>query len=201
MPAPNQGAPRPARLVHLIAGRVRLKVAAARDDEAFFEAARRALAPLAGVHSVRVSAPAASVVVHYDADDASMPLRLMQRLRAVGLADFEARPEPSQGPWNGRADARELPEDSQLAEAILTGAQLASQLVRMGTGGVVDLKALVALAAALSSAATSRQPERGTPLWVTLAVFAFSSFVSLHAGRITGAAAVAPARRPELPSA
>jgi hypothetical protein len=201
MPARDQGAPRPARLVHSIAGRVRFKVHAARDDEPFFEAARRALLPVAGVHSVRVSAPAASVVVQYAADDDSMPQRLMEVLGSAGLADFDAGTKPSHGTWTSGLEARELPEDSHLAELIVAGAQLASQLVRTGSGGAVDLKVLVALAAALSSATTSREPQRGTPLWVTLAVFAFNAFVSLHGNRITGAAAMAPARRPALPSA
>jgi hypothetical protein len=201
MPAPDQGAPRPARLVHCIAGRVRFKVHAARDDEAFFDAARRALVPVAGVHSVRVSAPASSVVVQYAADDDSMPRRLMEALGSAGLADFDAWPVPSQDTWASRSDVRELPEDSHLAELILAGTQLASQLVRAGSSGVVDLKALVALAAALSSAATSRDTQRPTPLWLTLAIFAFNAFVSLHANRITHPSATAPARRPALPSA
>ena len=171
---------RSARVVHHVPGRLRIRVQGA-GDAGFLEDVRRVLVGLPGVETVRLSEESSSVVIGYSRTDPDFVSRLASLASSLG---FEADALPGQA---GDADERELPSrlpHSHLAEGIVSTASRLDAELRRTSGGYVDLKMLVPIAACAASGLSMRRGQ-GTPMWLTLAIFAFNAFASLHDVRLT----------------
>jgi hypothetical protein len=71
------------------------------------------------------------------------------------------------------------PGRSLMASAIFDAARQWNRQIRQATDNKLDLAVLVPLVSA-ALALSKRTSAQGTPIWVTLAMFAFQSFVSLN---------------------
>ncbi len=129
----------PARLVHRLPGRVRLRVDAKRGDRAWFDALALELSLLENIRSVEANPLTGSLLIRHEG-----PLeRLLEELAARGLLRV-SDPEP-----------REIPLARRLAER----AEAADARLRRATAGELDLEGaalLVVLLVALVQALRGR---------------------------------------------
>ena len=189
-------AARPARIVHHVPGRLRLKVLGAPAEAEFFSAVRNVIGALHGVDSVRVNSASASIVIDYRPSDTVFRFRLQEDaglgswLLLEGedalLAEIDEAVTVS---------ARYLQHHSRLAEAIVSTAEQLDTGLRQASDGFLDLKVLLPLGVA---AATSlhKARSRGTPMWLTVSTFAFNAFLNLHRNRIGAPVVQIDAGRP-----
>ena len=177
-------AAKPARIVHQVPGRIRIKVTGAKEDSEYFAVVQRLISELAGVESVRVNATSSSIVIGYNPSDPAFHFRLRQN-GAVGTwldltEDDGIFAEVDDAVTTG---VRYLKQHSRLAESVVCTAEQLDTSLRKASDGYLDLKVLLPLGVA---AATSLHKARGkgTPMWMTMGIFAFNAFLSLHRHRI-----------------
>jgi copper chaperone CopZ len=193
------GTPRPARIVHHVPGRLRIKVEGVHGEDEFFETVQRLIAVLPGVESVRINPVSASVVVSYDAGDAGFAQRLpAHRPLHEWLLWGELGAVADAVATIAEAGLKMFEHHSLLAESVVTTAERLDRDVRSATGGVMDLKLLLPLALAAASALRETR-TRGTPMWLTLSTFAFNTFITLHRNRIDGPNLSTPVAPSALP--
>lgn len=175
---------RPARIVHHVPGRLRIKVVGAREETEFFAAVQGVIGTLHGVDSVRVNPASSSIVVDYRPSDTVFHFRLQDDPRVRSWLHLEGEDALLAGIDEAvTAGARYLERHSRLAESIVSSAEHMDSGLRNASGGYLDLKVLFPLGVA---AATSlhKARGRGTPMWLTLSTFAFNAFIALHRHRI-----------------
>jgi hypothetical protein len=112
--------PEPARLVHRLPGRVRLKIDGRRGDRAWFDALALELALVEGIRAVEANPLTGSLLIHHEG---SLE-RLLEQLAARGFVRVES------------SEPREIPLPRRLAER--TAALDAG--LRRATAGELDLK-------------------------------------------------------------
>jgi hypothetical protein len=179
-------AAKPARIVHQVPGRIRIKVTGAREDSEYFAVVRRLISELSGVESVRVNATSSSIVVAYNPSNLVFHFRLRESEKVSEWLDLTG----GDGMIAAMDDAvttgiRYLERHSRLAESVVSTAEQLDTSLRRASDGYLDLKVLLPLGIA---AATSLHKARGkgTPMWMTMGIFAFNAFLSLHRHRIDG---------------
>lgn len=177
-------AAKPARIVHQLPGRIRIKVTGVKEDSEYFAVVRRLISELSGVESVRVNATSSSIVVAYNPSDPVFRFRLGESSAVsewLDLTDggdlFAAMDDAV------TTGVRYLEQHSRLAESVVSTAEQLDTGLRRASDGYLDLKVLLPLGFA---AATSLHKARakGTPMWMTMGIFAFNTFLSLHRHRI-----------------
>jgi hypothetical protein len=177
-------AAQPARIVHHVPGRLRIKVEGVRGQAAFFAAVQQVITGLPGVDAVRVNATSSSIVVDYRPADAALHFRLQDDpdvgswLRLDGEDALSAAIDEAVV-----AGARYLQRHSRLAEAIVSSAEHMDADLRKASGGYLDFKVLLPLGLAAASS-LHKARNRGTPMWLSVSTFAFNTFLTLHRHRL-----------------
>jgi cation transport ATPase len=174
-----------AYVAHHVRGRIRLKMSNARGDFRALQEIKEAIAPLHGVRKVEVKAATGSIVVHYDAtvhDD--FHAHLAGRGESSGLYSVSAPAPPELTEVDEiakkiEAEAEFLSEHSDTARSVVNFFSLMNREVKRATNNAVDLKVLLPFGLAVYSV-LEVGIEASTPMWVTLGIFSFNSFVSLH---------------------
>src|ERR1700730_4150626 len=136
-----------AEIAHHVRGRIRMKIPAAKGNEVLLEQIKRALSPIAGVHSIEVNPSTGSLIMHYDPD---VHEELHVTLSAHGRDHFEL---PRRQPLTEIAEleneleeeAEYLAEHSEVARAIVEFCKSLDREVKRATNNAVDLKVLVPL--------------------------------------------------------
>jgi hypothetical protein len=162
---------RSARIVHQLPGRLRMRVPGARRNHALLEQMAGFIRGLGGVERVEINPATGSVLVHYDPgrrDELAAYLPAPPEFgEAAGLAEKVER------------EAEFLAAHSHAAAAVVQSAHTLDRSVRVATGGLLDLKVL--LPAGLAAwAFLAAGAETATPMWLSLGIFSFNSFVALH---------------------
>lgn len=174
--------PHSAQVTHHVPGRIRVKICAGKGNRELLEQIRQAIFPLPGVTEVEVNPITGSVLVHYDPNAHSdFHHQLVHRGESLDL--FSLLP-PEVAEINQLASAIEreavlLAAHSETARAIVDGAAKLNEACKRATANVVDLKVLLPLGLAVYTV-LKLEIDAATPLWLTLAMFSFSSFVTLH---------------------
>jgi hypothetical protein len=189
-------AAKPARIVHQVPGRIRIKVTGVKDDTEYFAVVRQLISELPGVEAVHVNATSSSIVVAYNPSDPVFHFHHLGQSDEVGAwLDFT----DDAGLYAAMDDAittgvHYLERHSRLAETVVSTAETWDARLRRASDGYLDLKMLLPLGVA---AATSLHKTRskGTPMWMTMGVFAFNAFLSLHRHRIDAAVVDIVAKR------
>jgi hypothetical protein len=153
-----------AYVVHHIAGRMRIRVPHAKGHPRLLSDLRDLLMSLNYVREVDTSSLTGSLLVHYapEAFDA-----LQDFLgRAPGLSVAAAQMTGAGG-------------DGQPRQAIFTLLKELDDSLKSATEGQLDLRLLVPLSA-LTVGLFALRKTMSTPLWLTMMVFAFNSFLSLN---------------------
>ncbi len=175
--------PHRARAVHHVRGRIRLKLPHKGNADLIREV-RDAIAPMQGVESVAINVATGSVVVHYDPslhDGFHEQLASHGSAEGVFLLESPELSEVDELAKKIEAEAEFLAQHSESARVIVDGFKNLDQAIKRATGNAVDLKVLLPLGLAAYSLFEIGL-EASTPLWVTLGIFSFNSFITLHSG-------------------
>jgi hypothetical protein len=176
---------RTAHVVHHIPGRIRFKLLGASGDHHFLEKVQRAISLLPEVNRIDVNRITGSIVVEYDPENYKRMLEQASRATAQhelvrfvtpGVVDIDAALIYAQ------RELRSLAHDSMTAQHVMNLVQRANVEVKHATGNLLDLRTLLPLCLSAYSLATDKKEP--SPLWVTLLIFSFNAFVSLHPPRL-----------------
>jgi hypothetical protein len=171
-----------AQVIHHIPGRLRVKLPKAKGNYALLQQIKESISPRPGVKRVEVSATTGSVVVHYDPE--------MHEDYHTHLGDFAAHqslfalqpPEITEADEIARKiemEAEFLADHSDAARVVVNFVKQLNEQVKRATDNSVDLKVLLPLGLAIYTFIEAGT-DAVTPLWVTLGIFSFNSFVNLH---------------------
>jgi hypothetical protein len=184
---------RSASIAHRIPGRIRIRIPSAKADSEFLEQARAALSTLPRVLEVSCNPLTGSILVLH-VPGAELELEGAMTSQNGSTLPFvltAAKPEVVPP----RTRRRKTPRQSYLASAIAETVADLDDAVRAATGNALDLKVLLPIVAG-SIGITMLRGSRRTPLWLTLLIFAFTSFTALH-GEENAEAAIAEEVVPE----
>jgi cation transport ATPase len=171
-----------ADVAHHVKGRIRVRMPKNKRDHATLEKVKRSISPMHGVKSVDVNSSTGSVIVHYDANKhADFPSTLAHHAEANNLFTLGPPPvsEVDEMVETIEKEAEFLAEHSETARAIVEFVKGLNREVKKATNNNFDLQVLLPLGLA-AYAFLGLEAEVATPLWVTLGLFSFNSFVSLH---------------------
>lgn len=167
-----------AYVAHQIPGRVRLKIPAAKGRPELLQQLVAAAGSASGIKSVEYNSVTGSVVINYSPT-------AYQSLEAIGsiLGDSTLRvsAHASRPPARVRRPrtGRKYTGPSAAAKAINSFFGSLDREIREATDNEIDLKVLLPLfVGGLGLLALRRKAS--TPLWLTLLIFAFHSFLTLH---------------------
>jgi hypothetical protein len=168
---------RNASIVHTIPGRMRIRIPSARADNKFLDQARAALRALPHVVEVSSNPLTGSLLVTY-------PPALQREFEgALTMGNGSPLPfdlKPADPPRSRRRKRRKK-RDSELSRAVTDFFTEIDDAIKESTDNVLDLKTLLPLTLA-ALGITYVRGGKGTPVWLTLMLFAFSSFIALHGG-------------------
>lgn len=166
-----------ADVVHNIPGRLRVRLPRSSRNARLLSELRTFVEGLGGVREVEINPLTGSILVHYAPESHEQIRSLL-----AGSPWAEAPPELTEA--NDLAEKIEKEADflaahSELALQIVNAVKQLNAGIREATDNTVDLKVLLPAGLALW-AFFKAGADVATPLWVTLAIFSFNSFVSLH---------------------
>jgi hypothetical protein len=181
-------------IAHRIPGRIRIRIPSAKGDSEFLEQARAALSALPGVLEVSCNPLTGSILVLH-LPGAELELEgAMTSENGSTLPFVLTAAQPDVDPPRRRH--RRAPRQSYLASAITETVADLDDAIRAATGNALDLKVLLPILAGGIGLTMMLRGSRRTPLWLTLMIFAFTSFTILH-GEEGAEAAVAEQVVPE----
>ncbi len=171
-----------AHIAHHVPGRMRIRVAGGKRHLKLLASVKESVAKAHGVTRVEINENTGSVVIHYR----HKTLKLFaEGLREQGLSSqaFQlSAPEVGEAGemWSMIEHESEfLAAHSQLARSVVKESKRLDVAVKEATDNTLDLKVLVPLGLAVVSF-VYLGTDISTPLWLSLGVFSFNSFVSLH---------------------
>jgi hypothetical protein len=188
---------RPARIVHHVPGRLRIKLRDVPVEAAYLADVQRVLGRLPGVSSVHVNPTSASIVVAYAPGDAVFGQRLAQSEDLAYWLSLESDDVTvAEIDEALTAGVHYLEHHSRLAESIVGTAEQMDFTLRRASDGYLDLKVLLPIGLAVVTS-LHKSRSRGTPMWLSVSTFAFNAFLTLHRHRINAPIVdVVPPRRP-----
>lgn len=173
----------PAQIVHHIPGRLRIKLPQAKGNHALMRRINESLSPHEGIRRVETNAMTGSVLIQYDPHiHQEYENKLATHAANENLFTVNSPPEVTEFDEKVNkfeAEAEFLSEHSDTARAIVNAVKQLNETIKYQTNNLVDLNVLVPLVAAAFSV-TEIGLYTATPLWVTLGIFSFNSFVNLH---------------------
>ncbi len=187
---------RPARVVHHVPGRLRIKLMGVPLEAGYLADVQRVLGTLPGVSSVHVNPASASIVVAYAPSDAAFGARLAQSSDVASWLSLESEDATLVEIHEAlTAGVHYLEHHSRLAESIVGTAEQMDFNLRRASDGFLDLKVLLPLGLAVVTS-LHKSRNRGTPVWLSVSTFAFNAFLTLHRHRINAPIVdVVPPRR------
>jgi len=162
---------------HHLPGRLRLRVPAAKDEEDELRKISSAISRTPGINQVDYNPITGSILIQYSPELYKNLRTLESGLSALAepIALNNAHPArpASQRPrhWRGRSIA---------ARRVDSFFKQVDRDIRMATDNEVDLKFILPFVVGVLGLVTMRNSVT-TPLWLTLLIFAFNSFLGLHA--------------------
>lgn len=173
-----------AHVAHHIPGRIRFKLRGQHDAHHLLEQVQRAISLVPEVNRIDVNRVTGSIVVEYDPSHFQHMLahaaRATARQGLVKLVTPEIAGMDAVLGYAGR-ELRELAHYSLAAKQVMTLVHRVNLEVKHATGNALDLRTLLPLCLSAYSLVTDKKEP--SPLWVTLLIFSFNAFVSLHPPR------------------
>ena len=172
---------RAAHIVHHIPGRIRLKLQGAQKDRALLQRLEGVLGEIPYVNRVRVNELTGSIILEYDRsrfsdmiDHASLRTQRAEGVTVTipKVAELGAVFELAQ------QELQLLSRHSLAAKHLIDLFHQMNLGVKKASGNIVDLRVLLPLCLSVYSLASKK--DRPSPLWLTLLIFAFNSFVTLN---------------------
>lgn len=169
-----------AYIAHHIPGRVRVRIPHAKGNPELLQKIAQLALAVPGVETAECNPLTGSLLIRY-APDAHRDFE--ERLATHGNGDAWFSLQPS--PGNGRSDPAKgsRRKHSAAASGVFGYFRELDEAVKAATDNQLDLKVILPLGVALVAMFALRG-RASTPLWLTLMIFAFSSFLGLHAGEV-----------------
>lgn len=171
-----------ATVVHHIPGRLRVRLPKANRDPDQLRQLREFVQGLGGVHRVEINPTTGSILVHYEPESHDQLKNLMRMAQQQGGEEIDEPPDLGEADELVKRIEQEadfLAAHSEVALHIVNGVKALNDELRKASDNMIDLK--VVLPAGLAVWAFLKHGvEASTPLWVSLAMFSFNSFVALH---------------------
>ena len=166
---------------------MRIRVPSAKGDPAALEEIKRSLSPVPGVSEVKVNATTGTVTVLYDPDQhvdfhghlANAEGSHQETLHMSAPPPAPVLSEVDEAVEMLEKEAEFLSSHSHSAKVLFEGLRKFDIALKKATDNNVDLKVLTPLALAVY-AFMELGFEAATPVWLTLGVFSFNHFVTLH---------------------
>lgn len=182
--------PHVAHVAHHSAGRLRIRVPAAKGNAAALEQIRASLAGLNGVKEVTVNESIGSVTILYDPRQHTnfaqhlaseeTPQQAVTVCPEPRLSDLEDLGEMIEH------EAQFLSEHSQGAKVIFGWINGLDRGIKRATNNAIDFKVIAPLVLAFG-AFVELGVSASTPVWLTLGLFSFNHLVDLHSHPASGA--------------
>jgi hypothetical protein len=173
-----------AHVAHHIPGRIRLKMPDQEDALHLLEHVQRAISLIPEVNRIDVNRLTGSIVVEYD------PAHFKQILTHATRATTQQGLVRLVTPEAARIDAvlgyaqremQKLAHYSMTAKQVMALLHRANLEIKHATANAIDLRTMLPLCLSVYSLMTDKKEP--SPLWVTLLIFSFNAFVSLHPPR------------------
>jgi hypothetical protein len=158
-----------ATIGHHIPGRLRMRVAHARNNPKLLDGIAKSLKSLSGVRDIDVSPATGSLLLHYNKN--------LYADFGKSLADAGEDSELFSLTQTVEEEAEIWASQSDLIRSVVEAVSALNEQLKGATGNQINLKVLAGLAA--TAIAFARRSE-GTPLWVTLAIFTLHSHLELQ---------------------
>ncbi len=180
---------------------MRIRVPSAKGDPAALEQIRNSLSPVHGVREVIVNEAIGTITVHYDPKHHT---DFHSHLCNVEGSHHEHLHVPPPPPPVSEVDeamemlnkeAEFLSSHSHSAKVLFDMLRKCDAGLKKATDNNIDLKVLAPLGLAVY-AFLELGFEAATPVWLTLGVFSFNHFVTLHTQTPTTHPAPGPSKRP-----
>lgn len=176
-----------AQVAHHTKGRLRIRVPSAKDDPEALEEIKRSLTPIPGVSEVTVNDAIGTITVHYDPDQHVDFHRHLSDGEGSHQEMLHMAPPPAPMALSEVDEAMEMLEKeaaflashSHSAKVLFEMLRKFDVGLKKATDNNVDLKVLAPLALA-TYAFMEMGFEAATPVWLTLGLFSFNHFVTLH---------------------
>ncbi len=169
-----------ATVVHHIPGRLRVRLPRSRRDPRLLGELREFVSGLGGVHQVEINPVTGSILVHYHPESHEQIQNLLRADREQSMLDTPPElTEADQLADRIEQEAEFLAAHSELALHVVRIVKNLNRQIREASDNTVDLKVLLPAGLAVW-AFFKAGAEVATPLWVTLSIFSFNSFVALH---------------------
>lgn len=176
-----------AHVAHHTKGRLRIRVPSAKGDPVALEEIKRSLSPIPGVNEVIVNEAIGTITVYYDADQHVDFHRHLCEGEGSHRETLHMPPPPGPGPVSEVDEAVEMLEkEAEFLSSHSHSAKVLFEMLRKFDAGLkkatdnnIDLKVLAPLGLAVY-AFMELGFEAATPVWLTLGVFSFNHFVTLH---------------------
>jgi Heavy metal associated domain 2 len=165
-------------VAHHIPGRLRIRIPEAKGRQDILREIAREVASAKGVSAVRPNPVVGSIVIQYDPD-------IYSDLHALGSTWNEGKTSLSLEVRRARTRSSRN-ESVSFDTPSVAGRNIAAffaaldQDVRRLTANEIDLRVMLPLVAAGLGILIYLRPPKATPLWLTLMIFAFHSFLTLH---------------------
>ncbi len=178
-----------AYIAHHIPGRIRVRVPAARGNSQLLRQIDEKLARVSGIESVESSALTGSVLIRYDPKLYGKLDRMLDGSGDSAMPFELTVPKTAATRLRARSRRRKSRRRSHVAEAVSDLFAEFDDAIRDATDNELDLKVLLpVVAAAFGLWVLPRAAS--TPLWLTLMIFSFHSFMSLNAEDSLGLEAI-----------
>lgn len=176
-----------AHIVHQMPGRVRIKIASARGNEALLEEVRHSFDGMPGLHEVITKPHSGSIVLRYDPNVSAQLDEQLRRRWKQALPKLKVKAGHKELPGNEfetvarqvEAEAEFLAGHSQWARALVDLFKTADREIKLLTNNAIDLKIVLALGLAAATF-IGVGAHAATPMWITLALFAINHFLEMH---------------------
>ena len=160
-----------------------MRVRHAKRDPRMLRQLQEFVAGLQGVNSVEINPVTGSILVHYQPESHEEIQALLRQANDAPPSSDEDLPpalfEADELAEKIEREAEFLSHHSELAFHVVNAVKSLNKEIRSATGNTVDLKVLLPAGLAVW-AFFKAGAEISTPLWVTLGIFSFNSFVALH---------------------
>lgn len=163
-----------AYIVHHIPGRVRIRIPDAKNDPDLIEKIRSDTCRARGVENVQCNPTTGSLLIRYDA---ALLRNFEETLSKDPALTFELIADPADPPNDGRRARAH--RHSHTAQGIVDLFTEVDDAIKAATDNQLDLKILLPVSIGVFGLLALRS-SAATPLWLTLIIFSFHSFLTLH---------------------
>ena len=166
------------QIAHQSAGRVRMKIAAAKGDPELLQKIGETFGVIPGIEHVSVNPVTGSIVLHYDTQSRLVNDKFVRSLMAQSHASMPGS-EIDELARKIESEAEFLAQRSEIARILVDFIKKLDKQIKVMTNNLVDIKIVLGVGVIVLTI-FEIGANTATPVWLTLAIFTFNHFVELR---------------------